>query len=234
MPGAFDIPISWTELAKRTIKDAGADNVLGLAAQLAFYFLLALVPAIACVVALTSFLPPETIERMLQSVATVAPGRHAGDPAGSAEQPSPGAKTAGSSSLGLLMALWSSSAALVAVTDALNRAYDIEEGRPWWKVRLLAIALTIGLALFVVSASPWLSRPGAGRDAGLARRPWRRVHWDLEDPAVADRVRPGRAGDRAHLLLRARCRPGLGLDHAWLGAGHPAVAARRRWPSAST
>jgi membrane protein len=32
---------------------------------------------------------------------------------------------------GLLVALWSSSAAMVGLIDALNRAYDIEEGRPW-------------------------------------------------------------------------------------------------------
>jgi membrane protein len=32
----------------------------------------------------------------------------------------------------------------------MNRAYDIEESRPWWKVRLLAIGLTIGLAVFIV------------------------------------------------------------------------------------
>jgi membrane protein len=51
---------------------------------------------------------------------------------------------------GLLMALWSSSAAMVSICDALNRAYDIEEGRPWWKVRLTAIALTVALSLFVV------------------------------------------------------------------------------------
>ena len=44
--------------------------------------------------------------------------------------------------VGVLGALWSSSAALTAIIDTLNRAYDIEERRPWWKVRLLAIALT--------------------------------------------------------------------------------------------
>jgi membrane protein len=54
--------------------------------------------------------------------------------------------------VGLAMALWSSSAAIVSVTDAMNRAYDIEEGRPWWKVRLVAIGLTLGLALFVLAA----------------------------------------------------------------------------------
>ena len=50
------------------------------------------------------------------------------------------------------MALWSSSAAIVSICDALNRAYDIEEGRPWWKVRLTAIVLTIGIAVFAVTA----------------------------------------------------------------------------------
>jgi membrane protein len=52
--------------------------------------------------------------------------------------------------IGMLTALWSSSAAMTAIIDTLNTAYDIEEGRPWWKVRLTAIALTIGLALFII------------------------------------------------------------------------------------
>jgi membrane protein len=53
-------------------------------------------------------------------------------------------------SVGLLGAIWSSSAAMVAIINALNKAYDIEESRPWWKVRMIAIMLTIGLALFIV------------------------------------------------------------------------------------
>ena len=52
--------------------------------------------------------------------------------------------------LGLLGAIWSSSAALVAIVSSLNRAYDIEEARPWWKVRLTAIGLTLALALLVM------------------------------------------------------------------------------------
>ena len=39
---------------------------------------------------------------------------------------------------------------IVSIVDALNSAYDIEEGRPWWKVRLTAIGLTLGLALFIL------------------------------------------------------------------------------------
>jgi membrane protein len=46
---------------------------------------------------------------------------------------------------GVAGAVWSSSAALVSIVGALNRAYDIDQGRPWWKVRLVAIGLTPGV-----------------------------------------------------------------------------------------
>ena len=53
----FESTLSWRELLRRTYKETVADNGLGLAAQLAYYFLLALFPAVLCVIALASFLP---------------------------------------------------------------------------------------------------------------------------------------------------------------------------------
>jgi membrane protein len=41
---------------------------------------------------------------------------------------------------------------MVAIIDTLNKAYDVEEGRPWWQVRLTAIALTVGVASFILIA----------------------------------------------------------------------------------
>ena len=68
---------------------------------------------------------------------------------------------------GVLAALWSSSAALVSIVGALNRAYDITEGRPWWHVRLVAIGLTLGAALFVLFAlSLVLAGPALARYLG--------------------------------------------------------------------
>ena len=147
----FDIPISWGELVKRTMKEANDDDCLGLAAQLAYYLLLALVPAIVFLVALTSFFPSDVVQQLVMSLRAVAPpdvvmiveeqlGRVVNGQQG------------GLLTLGIGMALWSSSAAIVSITGALNRAYDIEEARPWWKVRLIAIALTLALAAFVVTA----------------------------------------------------------------------------------
>ena len=144
MFSTFSIPISWTELIKRTIRETSADNVLGLAAQLAYYFLLALVPAIVFLVALTSFFPPRSSQQMRIAAARGA-GRHRSASCASRSRRAAAARgRRAAHASALLMALWSSSAAMVAVTDALNRAYDIEEGRPWWKVRLTAIALTVG------------------------------------------------------------------------------------------
>ena len=146
---AFQIPLSWAELFKRTIKEFNTDNCLGLAAQLAYYLLLALVPAIVFLVALTSFFPPRLIEQMMASINTFAPPEMA-EILRTQMQGITSGSHVGLLTFGFGMALWSSSAAIVAVTDALNRAYDIEEGRPWWKVRLMAMALTVGLAAFVI------------------------------------------------------------------------------------
>ncbi len=147
----FAIPLSWTELVKRTAHETSQDNVLGLSAQLAYYFLLALVPAIVSVAAFASFLPGDTMQRVLDASSGVLPTEMVNIVREQLQNVS-GRANGGLFTFGLLMALWSSSAAIVSICDALNRAYDIEEGRPWWKVRLTAIALTLGIAVFAVAA----------------------------------------------------------------------------------
>jgi membrane protein len=147
----FRIPISWSELVRRTRHEFMADNCLGLAAQLAYYLLLALVPTLVFLIALTSYLPADVMNQMITSVQTIAPPEMTQiirDQLTSIAQRENG----GLLTFGFLFALWSSSSAVVAVCDALNQAYDIEEARPWWKVRLTGILLTLGLAAFIVVA----------------------------------------------------------------------------------
>jgi membrane protein len=147
----FSIPLTWSELITRTIKETNEDDCLGLAAQLAYYLLLALVPAIVFLVALASFFPADTVAQMIGSLRAFAPGDVVQIVEEQLQRVANG-QQGGLLTVGIGMALWSSSAAIVSVVDAMNRAYDIEEGRPWWKVRLIAIALTIGLALFIITA----------------------------------------------------------------------------------
>lgn len=147
---AFKLPISWRDLFRRTGAEVMADNCLGLAAQLAYYFFLALFPALLVLVALLSFIPvDDLLDTVVNTLSRIAPGevlsivrdqlvKIANDDA------------TGLLTFGMLGALWSSSSGVTAVIDSLNQTYDIQEGRPWWKVRLTAIALTVALAVFIV------------------------------------------------------------------------------------
>ena len=146
----FEMAIGWAELLKRTYKDSLADDALGLAAQLAYYFFLALFPAILCVIAVASFFPLHNFtDDVIASLARFAPQEMLTLVREQMVRLAEG-NNGGILSVGLLGAIWSSSAAMVAIINAMNKAYDIEESRPWWKVRLVAILLTIGLALFIV------------------------------------------------------------------------------------
>ena len=144
------IPISWPELTTRTYREVMADDCLGLAAQLAYYFFLALFPALLMLVAIVSFLPiVGLLDAITGTLARVAPTdvlsiiqdqilKIAHE------------KNGGLLTIGMLGAIWSTSAGVDAIIGTLNKAYDVQESRPWWKVKLIAISLTVALALFIV------------------------------------------------------------------------------------
>lgn len=140
------LPISWTELGRRTWREIVDDDVAGLAAQLSYYFFLALFPALLFLLALASFFPLSDItDDVTAALGTIASPQVL-ELIQDQMQRLASNEDGGLLTFGVAGALWSSSAALVSILGALNRAYDIEEGRPWWKVRLTAIALTLGKA----------------------------------------------------------------------------------------
>jgi len=147
---AFRIPIGWRELIQRVAKEVVADDCLDLAAQLAYYFFLALFPALLFLVALVSFLPVQGLmDSIVGTLGRVAPGdvlaivqeqilRIAND------------KSGGLLTLGMLGTIWSTSSGVSGIISTLNQAYHIQESRPWWKVKALALGLTLALAVFIV------------------------------------------------------------------------------------
>jgi membrane protein len=144
--------LSIKELATRVVKEVQEDNCLGSAAQLAYYLLFAVFPFFLFLTALLGFLPiPNLLERIIASLAMVLPGEAVTLLQENIRQLVTEQK-GGLLSFGILAALWSSSSAVVAITAALNQAYDVEEGRPWWKVRGFALLLTMGLSLFLLLA----------------------------------------------------------------------------------
>ena len=183
----FDIPLSWGELLKRTAKETNEDDCLGLAAQLAYYFFLALFPAILFILALASFFPlTNFIDEIVRALRPIAPAQTLAFLEEQLRRLS-NADSGGILTIGILGAIWSSSAAVVAIIGSLNRAYDIEEGRSWWKVRLTAIGLTLALALLIllsfslVVAGPTVAQHLAS-SFGLGAAfewTWRIVQWPL-------------------------------------------------------
>jgi membrane protein len=143
--------VSPVELAKRTFHETVDDDCVGVAAQLAFYFALALFPALLFIVALASYLPFDVVVDVVAALAPIAPPEVLQIIRTQLESIVSGEQTS-LLTLGILGAIWSSSGAMTSILSALNRAYDIPETRPWWKVRLTAIALTIALVLFVLLA----------------------------------------------------------------------------------
>jgi membrane protein len=175
--GFTRLPLSWRELFTRTIKEFVSDNGLGLAAQLAYYFFFALFPAILVGIALASFFPLEHfLDRVVTTLAGVVPQDVITIVQDQMRKISNGGD-GGILTFGLLAALWSSSAAMVGLIDALNRAYDIEEARPWWKVRLLAIGLTIALVFVGPTAAEYVARvTGIGP---MLAWTWKILQWPL-------------------------------------------------------
>jgi membrane protein len=188
----FRIPLSWSDLTKRTVSETVDDNGLGLAAQLAYYFLLALVPAIVFVAALASYFPARVIDTLLATLAPVAPTEVLTILRDQLSALAEGQDT-GLLTFGLAMALWSSSAAMTSLTDAINRAYDLEDTRPWWRIRLVGMGLTIFLAVFVlgavaiVMAGPSLIDALVGRWGGTAALAtmWKWLQWPIAAVLIA-------------------------------------------------
>jgi hypothetical protein len=72
--GFTRLPLTWCELITRTIKEFVADNGLGLAAQLAYYFFFSLFPALLMGIALASFFPLEHfLDRIVSTLGGVVP-----------------------------------------------------------------------------------------------------------------------------------------------------------------
>ena len=114
------LPLSWSELARRTWREVLDDDVMGLAAQLSYYFFLALFPAILFLLALASFFPlsnltddigrylgpfvsPQVLQLIQEQMERLANNDNGG-----------------LLTFGVAGALWSSSAAIVSIVVAVK------------------------------------------------------------------------------------------------------------------
>jgi membrane protein len=143
--------LTFKELAVRTWREANEDNILGRAAELAYYFLLALFPMLIFLTSLVGFLPGLR-EAIFMALGKFVPGeamRLVSETISDVTRH----RSGGLISFGLLGAIWAASGGVTAVMGTLNAAYDAREERSFWKIRLIAICLTVMLALLVVGGT---------------------------------------------------------------------------------
>ena len=185
--------VRWQRIARHTIERIAEEHCLGLAAQLAYFLLLAIFPALLCLVALVGYFPvQDALTELLLIIRPVAPrtlvafladqlGAIAGD------------GRAGLATAGIAGALWSSSAAMVAIIETLNRTCRVAEWRPWWKRRIVAVALTVAFGLFttvsllLILVGPEIARGVAGQLSlqGVVTPLWQLVRWPAMIALVA-------------------------------------------------
>lgn len=176
--------LSLRTLAARTAREFLRDDMATYAAALAYHLLFAVFPFLLFLLSLLSFFNVEALfagllaqaERALPAQALAQVQSVIAEVSG---------KRGGLLSLGALFSVWFASLGMRSVMNALNKAYDLEEGRPWWKRYGLSLFYTIAFALLVVLATTlmlvgpalvasWAERIGLGEEVLLAWR-WLRI-----------------------------------------------------------
>ena len=132
--------------------DINKNHTLAFAASLSYYFVLSLFPALIAMAAVLGFLPiPDLWDRTLETFSRFVPPDSMGlvrKVLSDVITPNRGKLL----SFGLLGTIWAASSGFAAMIESLNVAYDVPETRPYWKTRLLAIALTFGIGTIMVLA----------------------------------------------------------------------------------
>ena len=137
---------------KATVREFQRDDILSISAGLAYYLILALFPFILVLVSmLGTFSSPEFANEVLDYFKQVLPGpvydtvnTYLRDTiAGNNKAP-------GLLSFGIIGTIWAASGAFSAFMNAINKAYDVEETRPFWKAKLVAVLMTLGLTVIIL------------------------------------------------------------------------------------
>jgi membrane protein len=145
--------LTWHRLAGRIWSAIQNDNVFGRAAELSFYFLLALFPLLLFLTTLFGYFAQsaDLWSDLLDYFRRVVPGSAFRLVVRTLDEIRGGAG-GGKLSIGIVGTLWAASTGLAAMAEGINTAYDAEESRPWWKVRLIGVILTIAFAVFTLVA----------------------------------------------------------------------------------
>jgi membrane protein len=141
----------WPTL-KRTLTEFQEDNLTDWAAALTYYGLLSLFPALIAMVSLIGIFgdPQTTTQKLTEIITEIGPESAAETFEGPIESIVENRSAAGFAFVfGLAAAIWSASAYVGAFIRASNVVYETPEGRPFWKLRPLQIAVTLAMIVMM-------------------------------------------------------------------------------------
>lgn len=143
-PGDLTKP-SWTYVVRKTLREFSDDQCTDLAAALTYYAVLALFPAALAMLSLVGLVGDgrATVEALLQVMRDIGAGNAADTLEPTLLQLSQSSGAGLGLVLGLATALWSASGYVGAFGRGMNRVYEIDEGRPFWKLRPLLLLVTL-------------------------------------------------------------------------------------------
>jgi membrane protein len=163
-------PASPTDLTKpsalyvlrKTAREFGADQCTDLAAALTYYAVLSIFPALVAVVSLLGVFGQgkPTTDALLQIIGDAGPHSTVDTLRESIEQLVESPSAGFALLIGLVGAVWSASGYVGAFGRAMNRIYEIEEGRPVWKLRPLQLVITLGGLIMAAAAAFMLAVSG--------------------------------------------------------------------------
>jgi len=140
------------ELLKRTFEDFSKDDMTTYASALAYRAIFSLFPFLLFLISLLGLLDLQEFFTWLREQVSLVLPPDALDLVNPVIDEMQQQKS-GFLSFGILVALWSASIGIRSLMNAMNKAYDVEEGRPTWKLILLSVVYTIGLALVLLATA---------------------------------------------------------------------------------
>jgi membrane protein len=179
----------WFYVLRRTLRNFVAHRATDLAAALTYYAVLAIGPALIALVSTLAIVgrSEQVVDGILRVVGEIAPESTVASLEPAIERISASPSAGIGLVLGLLGALWSASAYVGAFGRAMNTVFQVEEGRPIWKLRPQVLLVTTVLLLLVATVATLLVVSGPlavaiGRAVGLADetvRLWNTLKWPI-------------------------------------------------------
>ncbi len=139
---------SWRFILRKTFREFSEDECTDLAAALTYYAVLALFPGLLALVSLLGLVGQAGNSSALADLLEdLGAGSAADTVRTQLEQLTRSPATGVALVVGVLGALWSASGYVGAFGRAMNRIYEVAEGRPFYKLRPLQMVITVGAVI---------------------------------------------------------------------------------------